>query len=162
MKDRPLSSSEKDLIQEVDSEEEDDFVSSRLLWMHIWDAVCNWIWCCDCLLCVNYSYSSGGALRSKINIHHVPDVSVDPDYIAAQDPATEVHLEDDIIGHPAYIVYKMSLQQLICHLELPEEMCTVFNPNTMAKCGTPKPFDVHITSRGYDSHNWIGEFSLLS
>ena len=107
----------------------------------------------------NYSHSTGGAL--KLRIDHLPFISLDEsvhdegDDIEGIDPPRDEQHELDggptILQEPACIAYHMSLHQLVGRLTLPENECK--------KCGTPKPFDVRITSRGTAAIiEWVSYF----
>ncbi|KAK1891967.1 Fructose-16-bisphosphatase [Dissostichus eleginoides] len=104
--------------------------------------------------------TTGGALKTQICLNALPAISMkdsvydsidDTQYPTTTDTFPEtakILVEDDIIGHPASIVYHDSLHQLANYLVLPVNICTAKDPNTNVECRAPRPFEISVKSRG--------------
>ncbi|KAK5876300.1 hypothetical protein CesoFtcFv8_025667 [Champsocephalus esox] len=97
----------------------------------------------------------------RINLNALPAISMEDSVYDSiddtQDPTTttdtfpekaNVWVEDDIIGHPASIVYHDSVHQLAKYLVVPVNMCTTKDPTTNFECRAPGPFEISVKSRG--------------
>lgn len=62
--------------------------------------------------------------------------------------AIKVLVEDDIIGHPASIVYHDCLRQLAKYIVLPITKCSKYNSVTKPQRGAAAPFEINIKSKG--------------
>ncbi len=62
--------------------------------------------------------------------------------------AIKILVEDDVVGHPASIVYHDCLRQLAEYIVLPMTKCTAKDPVTKQQCCAQPPFEVDIKSRG--------------
>ncbi|KAI4824091.1 hypothetical protein KUCAC02_012634, partial [Chaenocephalus aceratus] len=102
----------------------------------------------------------GGSLTTQINLSALAISMEDSVYDSiddTQDPTTttdtfpetaKVRVEDDIIGHPASIVYHDSVHQMAKYLVLPVNMCNAMDPTTNVECRAPGPFKISVKSRG--------------
>ena len=62
--------------------------------------------------------------------------------------AIKIIVDDDVIGHPASIVYHDCLRQLAEYIVLPISKCTAKDPVMKQKCCAQAPFEMYIKSRG--------------
>ena len=62
--------------------------------------------------------------------------------------AIKIIVDDDVIGHPASIVYHDCLRQLAEYIVLPMSKCTAKDPVTKQQCCAQALFEMYIKSRG--------------
>ncbi|XP_062379106.1 uncharacterized protein LOC134067711 isoform X2 [Sardina pilchardus] len=135
-----VSSLEEDVTKEVDTDsddsDDDDYVPRVCL-------------------------RTGGSLTTNICLESLPVVSMEESVHDAVDPshdstskepplpeAIKIIVDDDVIGHPASIVYHDCLRQLAEHIVLPMSKCTAKDPVTKQQCCAQAPFEICIKSRG--------------
>lgn len=114
-------------------------------------------------------------MTSQITIDVIPEMSIKEtvhdiadleDDAAADLPPFPVEIkaicEDDILHVPALIVYHSNLQQLVHYLQIPVDTRKKLEQCTGRYCGSSKPFEVAIRSRGTAAIiEWVN-FSFLS
>ena len=105
-------------------------------------------------------YRTGGALTTNLRLETLPTVSLEESVLdvdfnrdsARPDTplpeAMKVVVEDDVVGHPASIVYHDCLKQLAGCVALPMTECTEKEPMTNKPCPAKAPFEIRIKSRG--------------
>ncbi|KAM4545156.1 uncharacterized protein PAE49_017857 [Odontesthes bonariensis] len=104
---------------------------------------------------------TGGALKTSLRLETLPtvgseesvldDVDCNRDSARTDTPlpeAMKVVVEDDVIGHPASIVYHDCLRQLAGCVALPMTECTEKDPMTNKQCSAKAPFEIRIKSQG--------------
>ncbi len=107
-----------------------------------------------------FYYRTGAALTTNICLESLPVVNIEetvhdvanPSHDAARkEPppeAIKILVEDDVVGHPASIVYHDCLRQLAEYIVLPMTKCTAKDPVTKQQCCAQPPFEVDMKSRG--------------
>ncbi|XP_015251285.1 PREDICTED: uncharacterized protein LOC107098251, partial [Cyprinodon variegatus] len=103
---------------------------------------------------------TGGALTTNLRLETLPTVTLEESVLDVdfnRDPARpdtplpeamKVEVEDDVIGHPASIVYHDCLKQLAGCVALPMAECTEKEPMTNKPCPAKAPFEIRVKSRG--------------
>uniref|UniRef100_A0A8C6UNC1 Uncharacterized protein n=1 Tax=Neogobius melanostomus TaxID=47308 RepID=A0A8C6UNC1_9GOBI len=101
---------------------------------------------------------AGGALKKRIEIDKLPEVSIEetvldqPDSSDKQEviapPVTAmVVTEEDVLDKPASIVYHHVLKQLLDFVRLPIDICKAKDSVTKEPCNAAAPFEVSVKRR---------------